>query len=65
MLVLSRCKSERISIGDDIMITVLTLRGKRIQLGIEAPKELSIRRLAAASNAETPCRQPRLPVGCT
>lgn len=44
MLVLSRKASERICIGDDITITVLKIRGNTIQLGIDAPREVSIRR---------------------
>lgn len=60
MLVLSRRKSESILIGDDILITVITVRGKHTRLGIEAPKELAIRRLGAAPSDETPRRRPRL-----
>ncbi len=44
MLVLTRQKNETIVIGDNIEITVVDIRGDRIRLGINAPKELSVHR---------------------
>ena len=44
MLVLSRKKDERIVIGEDIFITVVEVRGDKVRLGIEAPKEVPIHR---------------------
>ena len=44
MLVLSRKMNESICIGDDIQITILEVRGKRIRLGCSAPPHISIRR---------------------
>jgi carbon storage regulator len=37
MLVLSRKRDERIVIGDNIVITVVDVRGDKVRLGIEAP----------------------------
>ena len=45
MLVLSRKKSEVIRIGDDIVITVVEVRGDKVKLGIDAPREVSVDRL--------------------
>lgn len=45
MLVLSRKKNEKIVIGDDVIVTVLEIRGDQIQLGISAPREVSIHRM--------------------
>ena len=55
MLVLSRRVGERIQIGDDIVITLNKISGNRIALGIEAPREVSIRRgeLAEMDEANT------------
>ncbi len=44
MLVLSRKAGEQLVIGDQIVITVQRIAGNRITLGIEAPREVRIRR---------------------
>jgi carbon storage regulator len=44
VLVLSRHKDERIVIGDDVVITVVEIRGDKVRLGIEAPKETAVHR---------------------
>lgn len=44
MLVLSRKRGEQISIGDSITVTVISVNGNRVRLGIEAPGETPVRR---------------------
>jgi len=44
MLVLTRQKDESIIIGDDIEITIIDVRGKKVRLGITAPKNIPIHR---------------------
>ena len=44
MLVLSRKKNERIIVGDNVVITIVEIRGDKVRLGIEAPSELSVDR---------------------
>ena len=44
MLVLSRQKDESIVIGDDIEITIVDVRGDKVRLGINAPREISVHR---------------------
>ena len=44
MLVLSRHRDESIIIGDDIVITVVDIRGDKVRLGINAPREISVHR---------------------
>lgn len=44
MLVLSRKEGEQIMIGKDIMLVLLEIRGERVRLGIEAPKDVNILR---------------------
>jgi len=44
MLVLSRQRGETIMIGDDIEVTVIDVRGDKVRLGIDAPKEISVHR---------------------
>jgi carbon storage regulator len=44
MLVLSRQRDESIIIGDNIVITVVDVRGDKVRLGIDAPREVSVHR---------------------
>jgi carbon storage regulator len=44
MLVLSRHRDESIIVGDDIIITVVDIRGDKVRLGIAAPIEISVHR---------------------
>ena len=44
MLVLSRKKNESIIINNDITIVVVEIRGDKVRLGVEAPKEIPVHR---------------------
>lgn len=44
MLVLSRKKNESIVINDNITIVVVEIRGDKVRLGVEAPKEVPVHR---------------------
>ena len=44
MLVLSRKKNESIIINDHITITVVEIRGDKVRLGIDAPKDVTVHR---------------------
>ncbi len=44
MLILSRKVGERIVIGDNVTIVVVEVRGDKVRLGIEAPKEVPVHR---------------------
>jgi carbon storage regulator len=66
MLILSRRVNEKIVIGDDIIVSVVEVRGDQVKLGIEAPRHVKVFReevfiaiqeenkKAAASGAELP-----------
>ena len=44
MLVLSRQRDESIMIGDDVEVTIVDVRGDKVRLGINAPREISVHR---------------------
>lgn len=44
MLVLSRKKNESIIINNEITIVVVEIRGDKVRLGVEAPKEIPVHR---------------------
>lgn len=44
MLVLSRKKNESIVINNDIVVTVIEIRGDKVRLGIVAPKDVPVHR---------------------
>lgn len=44
MLVLSRKKDETIIINDHIRVTVVEIRGDKVRLGIDAPKDVTVHR---------------------
>ena len=44
MLVISRNINEMIHLGDDVKIVVLSVRGNRVRIGIDAPKEIPVHR---------------------
>lgn len=44
MLVLSRHRDESIMIGDDVVITIVDIRGDKVRLGIKAPQEIPVHR---------------------
>lgn len=62
MLVLSRKKNESIVINDDITIVVVDIRGDKVRLGVEAPKEVPVHRNevyeAIRRNQEAPTDPP-------
>lgn len=44
MLIITRKADEKITIGDDIVVTIIEVKGSLVKLGIEAPKSVSIHR---------------------
>ena len=44
MLVLSRHRDESIMIGDDVVITIVDIRGDKVRLGIDAPQHIPVHR---------------------
>ena len=44
MLVLSRQRDQSIVIGDNIVVTIVDVRGDKVRLGIDAPEEIPVHR---------------------
>lgn len=44
MLVLSRQRDETIIIGDSIRITIVEVRGDKVRIGIDAPRDVTVHR---------------------
>lgn len=62
MLVLSRKQSQRIKLGDSIVITVVRVAGDKVRLGIDAPRDMLVLRdelephhIAGEIGIEAPC----------
>ncbi len=44
MLILTRKDAETITIGDDITVTILSVNGNQVRLGVVAPKDVAVHR---------------------
>ena len=44
MLVLSRRQGESIVIGDDVVVTIVEVRGGQVRVGIDAPRSIEVHR---------------------
>ena len=59
MLVLSRKESEKIMLGDSIVLTIVRVSGDRVRLGIEAPSDMLILRTELETQNKTGLRPPK------
>jgi carbon storage regulator len=57
MLVLSRRESQSIVIGKDIVITVVSIRGDQVRIGIDAPRSITVHRQEVAAAIEAANRE--------
>lgn len=62
MLILTRKPGERICIGDDIEVTIISMRGNQVRVGIAAPKEVAVHREEVYKRISDP-EKPRELVG--
>lgn len=44
MLIISRRVGESVVIGEDVLITVLRVKGNQVRLGVNAPKSIAVQR---------------------
>lgn len=59
MLILSRNRDEQIVIGDDIVITVVEIRGDRVRLGIISPVDTRVDRIEVRERIDRECERVR------
>jgi carbon storage regulator len=64
MLILTRRVGETLIIGDDVVVTVLGIKGNQVRIGINAPKDVSVhreeiyQRIQQEKNSTTPAATP-------
>ena len=68
MLVLSRKRDQQIVIGDEVIVTIVDIRGDKVRLGITAPSHVPVHRQEVydlirreAENAQPPADPPATP----
>ncbi|WP_028080648.1 carbon storage regulator CsrA [Solimonas soli] len=44
MLILTRRVGETVVIGDDIVVTVLGVKGNQVRIGVKAPRDVAVHR---------------------
>ena len=44
MLILTRRVGEKLMIGDEVEVTVLSVNGKQVRIGIKAPEDIAVHR---------------------
>lgn len=57
MLVLSRREAQSIVIGNNVVVTVVSIRGDQVRIGIEAPRSVTIHRQEVAVAIEAANRE--------
>lgn len=60
MLILTRRVDESLVIGDNVTVTVLGIKGNQVRIGVEAPRDVSVRREELAQKHDA--RDPKLPL---
>ena len=64
MLVLSRQRDESIIIGDNIVVTIVDIRGDKVRLGINAPTEIPVHRQRCTRPSAQNSARPGWTEGC-
>ena len=52
MLVLSRARNESVVLGENIVVTVIEIKGSKVRLGIQAPPEVDVDRAEVRERTE-------------
>ena len=57
MLILTRRVDESLMIGNEVVVTILNVKGKQVRIGINAPKEITVHREEIYNKIKTEQRQ--------
>ena len=61
MLVVSRRAGESVAIGDDVVVTILEVRGDVVRVGIDAPRSVAVHRAELLAQLESRNREAASP----
>jgi carbon storage regulator len=61
MLILSRRPSESVLIGDEVTVTVLSIKGNQVRFGIDAPRDVAVDREEIWERKHGQEQQPAVP----
>jgi carbon storage regulator len=53
MLILTRRPTQTVTIGNDVTVTVLEIRGRQVRIGVTAPRDIAVLREEIAEKART------------
>ncbi len=53
MLILTRRPAQALTIGSEVTVTVLEIRGNRVRIGVNAPRETPVQRVESAQKARS------------
>ncbi len=56
MLILTRRPAQTLKIGDDVTVTVLSVRGRQVRIGVTAPRDVAVHRQEYAEKGKLPDR---------
>lgn len=53
MLILTRRPTQTVTIGSEVTVTVLEIRGNRVRIGVNAPRETAVQRVESADKTKS------------